>query len=199
MSHLLGLLWSWAFLLGLVVGLAGYHCLVLGRCVWRNKHQPLPNGERHRPGYSRMVLGGLVAALVAAYVLNQAQQTHNETVALAESTAACQREFSAAVIDRARISEENDRLSRKHRALLTQHNDKTVDWINKLVYPPPEIAMLPPTDPRREQRNVELTRNYFEQIQKLVAGMRAVEEEQDRIETYRRDHPLAELTCGQTS
>ena len=189
MTHLLSLLWSAPFLIGLAVGIAGYHCFAMARCRWLNKHQPLPGGRERRHRVSNVWVGGIVASLVLLYVLSQTEQraTHAEE---------CYREFTDSIIAYAKISEENDRLSRQHRALLTEHNNKTVDWINKLVYPPPDIAALPPGDSRRSEWGFGLTRAFFDQIEPLGVQMHRIEEQQNDLEQWRRDHPVDQLKCG---
>lgn len=189
MNHVLHAIWSIPFMAGLAVGLIGYHCYAMGRCRWRNKHQPLPGGARYRHRISRLWSGALLAALILVYILAQMEQR-------ATKADECYREFSDSIVGYAKISEENDRLSREHRTLLTQHNDATVDWINKLVYPPPDIARLPQSATARQEYGLSLTRTYFSHIQELTRNMNAIEDQQTNLEHYRAEHPLNKLKCG---
>lgn len=189
MTHILHLLWNTAFLVGLAVGITGYHCFASGRCFWLNKHHPLPDGTKRHHRISNVWAGGIVVSLVLLYIIAQNDQRSIK----AEE---CYREFTGSIIAYAKISEENDRLSREHRALLTEHNNATVDFVNKRIYPPAEIAALTPNDSRRQAWEANLTRSFFEQIQRLSNGMRVVEAKQDDVEQWRRDHPIEKLKCG---
>lgn len=189
MSHIISLLWDGRFLAGLFIGIVGYHCFAMGRCRWLNRHRPLPDGQQRRHRVSQLWVGSIVASLVLLYIIAQSDQR-------ATQAEECYREFTDSIIGYAKISEENDRLSRKHRTLLTEHNNATVDWINKLIYPPPDIASLMPNDTRRQAWNTELTRTYFLHIQGLTRGMATVESQQNDLEQWRRNHPLNKLKCG---
>lgn len=86
---------------------------------------------------------------------------------------------------RAKITEENDRLSVVQRTALG-------DWLREILLPPPDIAQLRannPNDPRVQEWGITITRHYSDIIQEA-------QRQQDDNFTERARHPLPDPTCG---
>lgn len=197
MIHILELVYSLPFFLGLIIGICGQRCYVHARVYWLNKTRPRGDGNPHKAsGISRVWAAGLVTAAVLGYVLLQSEQTHQETVGLAKDTQRCQAEFNTALRTRFLIGEQNDKLSREQRALFAEIDEVTGVWINRLINPPPQIAALAINDPRRQAWDLDVTRVYFERTTKIREQVAAVAAQQDGLVQERRDHPLPEPTCG---
>lgn len=99
-----------------------------------------------------------------------------------QQNADCVREFNQTLRERSAITSENDRLSIRQRELI-------YDWIHNLVFPPPDIAALPGSDPRRENWAINLTLETDRQF-------RASIEEQRSNDAIRAANPLPPPTCG---
>lgn len=113
--------------------------------------------------------------VAAAAVLNVTlQNQHN---------ADCVREFNQTLRVRSAISEENDRLSLSQRELI-------YEWMHALIFPPPGIAELPTTDPRRAKYGLDVTVETDKQFRASMNTQR----ENDRENAA---HPLPAPTCGQ--
>lgn len=109
---------------------------------------------------------------IVAYVAVQNQQNAN-----------CVREFNQVLRERASVTSQNDQLSIQQRELI-------YDWIHNLVFPPPHIADLPGSDPRRERWATDLTIETDKQFRDSI-------EEQRRNDAVRAANPLPPPTCGQ--
>lgn len=197
MGDILEVFYSLPFGLGLLLGVVGQRSYCYWRAWWLNKYRPNPDGTPHHAGgLSMSVLGGFVALAVVGYVLLQVSQTEDRYRQLADSVAACQIEFNDALLDRAKITGRNDELSRDQRNLLAELDELQGVWINRIITPPPEIAALDPTSPRRQAWNYDVTHVYADRSAKLRAKVADITEEQDRLAKERGDHPLPEPTCG---
>lgn len=198
MSNVLEIVWSLPFLLGITAGVLGYHCFAKARCRWRNKHRPRADGKPWRaPGVNRTVWGGLVAAGAVLYVLSQAQQAHDETVALSARTRTCQNALIASIVDNRKISAVNDDLSVRQRDLFSLIDDAGAQWIDRLLNPPADIAALGPQDPRRQQYNIDATRHYFDRVGKYRAEVSKISEQQHVLAEERSKHLLPDPNCGE--
>lgn len=99
-----------------------------------------------------------------------------------QQSADCVREFQQVLRERAKVTSENDQLSIEQRKLL-------YDWIHELLFPPPDIAKLPGSDPARETWAIDLT---LETDKKFAASL----EQQKENDAQRAAHPLPPATCG---
>ena len=100
-----------------------------------------------------------------------------------QQNADCVREFQQVLRDRASVTTENDQLSQQQRKLI-------FDWIHQLVFPPPDIARLPGTDPTHEKWAMDLTLETDKQF-------RASLDEQRDNDDFRAAHPLPPAQCGE--
>lgn len=197
MIHALSVIYSLPFVVGALIGILGQRLYCLSRARWLDRQHPLSDGRQHDPGgLNRVWLAGLVTAIVFGYVLLQTEQTHLDTVALSDKTRACQIEFNKALKDRAAITSKNDELSVRQRELLSQLNDASGTWINRLLNPPEDIARLDMNNPRRVAWNVDVTRTYYEWATKLRAETVAIRKEQTQVLAQRNANPYPEPTCG---
>lgn len=186
MSTVFSIIWSWAFILGLVVGLVGYHTFTRLRCRWLNTHRPLPDGRKRGPGgVSSTVWGALIVGIVVVYVLAQSQQTHDDTVALADRTRQCQQDLINNINRNRDISAENDELSREQRKMFAEIDAASAQWINRLINPPPDIAALDIQDRQRQEYSLVVTRFYYEQTTPLRERIIAIDKRQDELDKAR--------------
>lgn len=117
-------------------------------------------------------IGVPLALGVMAYTAIQTQQS-----------ADCVREFQQVLRDRSSVTSSNDQLSIQQRQLL-------YEWMHNLVFPPPEIAGLPGTDPARERWAVALTVETDKEF-------RASLDQQRENDEFRAAHPLPPPRCGE--
>lgn len=99
-----------------------------------------------------------------------------------QQNADCVREFNQVLRERSRVTTENDQISIQQRILI-------YDWIHDLLFPPPDIAELPGSDPAREKWAIDLT---LETDKKFAASL----EQQRQNEAHRTANPLPPPTCG---
>lgn len=197
MLNFLAMIYSVPFIIGAIVGCVGMRVYCRARAVWEDVHHPLPDGSHHVVGgISSTWIAGLITVTTFGYVLMQAERAHDYTVTLARDVVRCQAQFNQAVLDRDKISSENDALSYRHRDLRDQLDGTYSDWIHTIIDPPTDIAVLGFNDPRRESWTVAATRVYGIRVREIRDQIAAVDHQQDRLEEYRRHHPLPELTCG---
>lgn len=199
MTHLLATVYSPAFIIGLLAGIVGQRIYCWQRAKWMDRHHPNADGSAHPiGGLDRMWIGGLVALAILGYVLLQAQETHNDTVALSERTLQCQADLIR-FIERSRdISAQNDELSVRQRKLFADLDELQGVWLTRVVSPDnPEIAALDVEDPRREAWAFDVTIVYNERAAKVRAEVRAITEEQDRLADERQANELPDPRCGQ--
>lgn len=112
-----------------------------------------------------------VAVLIAGYMAIQNQQN-----------ADCVREFNQVLRQRSQITSENDKLSIEQRTLI-------YNWMHDLVFPPPEIARLPGTDPNREKYAIDLTLETDKRFRESL-------QQQRENDARRAANPLPPPTCG---
>lgn len=198
MNNVLSIVWSLPFIVGLFVGIVGQRSWCYLKARHDDKVDPLPNGEKRRPGgISRVWLGGLIVAGVMVYILAQGQQTHDDTVALADKTAQCQRDLIASILRGREISQENDELSVKQRDLFAQLEELQGVWLTRLVAPDdPAIAELDNNDPRREHWAIDATIIYNERAAKLRAEVAKIAERQRELADAREKNELPDPRCG---
>lgn len=99
-----------------------------------------------------------------------------------QQSADCVREFQQVLRDRSTVTSENDRLSIEQRELI-------YEWIHNLIFPPPDIAELPGSDPRREAWAIALTEDTDKKFAESL-------EQQRENDEYRLAHPLPPPRCG---
>lgn len=99
-----------------------------------------------------------------------------------QQNADCVREFNQVLRERAQVTTENDQISIYQRELI-------YEWIHNLIFPPPGIADLPGSDPRREKWAIELTEETDKKFHESI-------EQQRQNEERRAAHPLPPPTCG---
>lgn len=197
MNAVLSIVWSLPFIIGMVVGIVGQRLYCRAKARWEDKHHPLPDGRHHvPPPINRVWIGGLIAAGCVAYVLSQAEQTHDDTVALSERTSQCQADLIAS-IDRGRdISAQNDALSIEQRDLLAKSLDAGSEWVQRLLVLPPELADLDRTDPRVTQYGLDVTRAYYDRIGRYRARINEISDEQNKLAEERAQNNLPSPRCG---
>lgn len=195
---MLEIVYSTSFIIGAIVGMAGMKAYQWAVCRHLDKTHPLPDGrKRHAPEISRVWVGGLVALGVVGYVLLQVNQTEDHYRSLGDEMRRCQTEFTTALTKRSEITTRNDELSRQQRDLFAELDELHGVWLTRLITPPPDIAALPPTDQRRQDYGITVTRIYNERATKLRDEVRAIIGEQKRLADERARNPLPEPECGQ--
>lgn len=197
MIHVLHLIYSLPFLLGLVVGGAGYWVYVWESCHWRNKHHPRPDGRPYRPGGLNVTYAaGAVVLAIIGYILMSAQDTHDQTVRLTQDVARCQVEFNNSLIQNSGISTQDIDLANAQSDLRVKQDVARNAFLAHLLAPPPEITGLNPADPVRYQYFMDQVREYAEWTSSLSTQIQAIVDERKKIQQDRKDHPLPKNDCG---
>ncbi len=149
------------------------------KCKWKDRVDP--GGAPHRMKRLNWfyIWTSLVLVSVALVGVQNAR-TYTYAEQLAKDTQACQTEFNQALRARGQINAENDRWSLIQRTALA-------DWIHSLIFPPPDIAALPPESGTRQQW-------ILEQTAKADQIIRQAQDEQDRNIRERPAYPDPE--CG---
>lgn len=198
MTAVLDIVWSIPFIIGMFVGIIGQrlYCRMAARHA--DKVDPLPDGSKREPGgISRVWLGGLIAAATLVYILSQGQQTHDDTVALAQRTANCQADLIRSIARGREIGDENDALSVQQRELFAQLEELQGVWLTRLVAPDnAEIAALDQNNPRREAWAIDATIIYNERAAKLRADVRKIADRQAELASQRKMNELPSPRCG---
>lgn len=194
--NILSTIYSMAFLIGAVAGAVLMRCAQYGQCKWLDQHHPLPDGRKRRPPViNRSWVGGLMAVGTLGYVLLQVGQTESRYEGLADRLDSCQVGLTDAINARADITSQNDALSVRQRDLLTELDDASGIWINRLINPPADIAALDLRDPRRASWSFDVTRVYYERASKLRAEIATLRAEATRLTEERSAHPLRPPSC----
>jgi hypothetical protein len=123
---------------------------------------------------------GCAAIVIVSIQSSIAYNTANET---AQAQKLCNLQFRSALIERSKITRENDELSQEQRRVL-------FDWINALIFPPEPYASMEPNDPRRQGYGLDET---IETRNLLFDSLRR----QDQLQKDREAHPYPDPTCGQ--
>ncbi|MBV9871733.1 MAG: hypothetical protein JO214_14025 [Frankiaceae bacterium] len=199
MNSFLDTIWSASFGIGFVVGIILQRIYAHTRCHWLNGHRPKSNGSRHKVSpVGRVWVGGLIAVLALTYVVVQADQTHRDTVALAQETRRCQQDLVTNIKRNREITTQNDDLSAEQRALLAKSLDAGSEWVNQLIVLPPDLAKLDRNDPRVQQYGIDVTRAYYDRIGKYRKRIAEINAEQDRLAEQRAQNPLSSPRCDGT-
>ncbi|QFP94637.1 hypothetical protein I5G59_gp17 [Mycobacterium phage LilMcDreamy] len=189
MSHLLSVIWSWAFVAGLAFGALGMRLYLHAKCRWDDRRHPLPGGATHKvPPFARNWFGGLCGVAVVVYILAQTQQTHDETVALTERFGRCTSDLIVAIDNRGNISTGRDDLSEEQRVIFNTIDAHTATLIRLVLNPPPEVVNLSPEQRRAWAANVESDYNT------ATAPLRARSDEIDRqVSALRKAREASQL------
>lgn len=160
---------------GIAYLITGYLLAVLTHCIrQRRKHKPVVI-PWHLVGISIGVIFIIVTSLQSSSAYNLAKQT-------AQDVQDCQKQFNAALRDRARITSENDELSQTQRKII-------YTWIHDLIFPPPPYNGMAGDDPVRQQwalaRTIDTDRQF---------GL--LQDQQNTLQRQRDSHPLPDPTCG---
>lgn len=161
-------LFSWGFVLGLVVGFClqrGWHMV---RAMWLNKHYPLSGGRRRScsPAVDMQRFAAVVMVGVVAWSVYKTSDNANDTSQLAadaqtvaKQNTDCQNELITAINRSREVTKAVNAESAKQR-------DALADWLRTLLSPPPEIRALPGDDPARQQWAIGVTTAYFNLIER---------------------------------
>lgn len=197
MTDVFAVIFSLPFLIGMVCGVAVQRAYCWAVAKYEDHAHPLPNGKHHRPAsINRVWLAGIMTFVIVGYILFQVDQTEQSYRTLARNVAACQEEFNEALIKRAGIAAQNDRISIDQRELLARVDTAEAEWVGQLINPPPDIAELALDDPARDAWNITVTRVYVERIDRLNSQVADLAAQQRVLDAQRRDNPLPEPTCG---
>ena len=127
--------------------------------------------------------GGIAVGVVAIVITSfQSQSAYITAQQTAKDARACQIEFTAALAERGKISNENDNLSHEQRKIV-------FDWIHDLIFPPPPYASMYPNDPERHAYGILRTQDTERRFADLI-------KRQDALIAERAKHPYPDPTCG---
>lgn len=195
-SHILLFFYNWSFAVGAVVGLVGMRIYERQKAKRLDREDPLPGGCKHSiSGYSRTWLAGLVTVATIGYVLLTAQSARDQTVALQLNQARCSEQFRDALKARADITNQDSDLSNRISDIRSDIDETTGNWINRLLNPPPEIALLSDEDPRKTSWKVDVTVVYFQRTKALREQIAKMADERKQLADWRQDHPLPDIKC----
>lgn len=179
-------LFTWRFGIGVVVGMLGQRAWCYGRARWLDRRSPLPGCVRRRiGGLNRVWVVGAAVALVLAYQLVEAQRL-----------ASCQQDYAANTAARAKINQENDRLSLAQRELLAEFQREQTAWLVSILRPPPDIAALDRGAAERDAYNTARTASFLDRAGDLNAGIEDISLQQRDLAAERTRHPVTDPTCG---
>lgn len=105
-----------------------------------------------------------------------------QQVGLAAEVKQCQAEFNLILSERARLSDQSDTLA-------SDEIEANSHWLLVLTSPPPDIAPLPTSDPKRQAWGIQITKEYLSHITKIRA-----QREQSLEERKEKLYPAP--TCG---
>lgn len=191
MSSAIANLFSWGFVVGVVLGFALSRAWCVYK-VWRlDRVRPLPRGQRRSWWGAAAVDARYVAAAVGIGFLgwsifqtqtnaNEAHRITQEARMFALETRHCQQVLIAAIAQSGRITAENDAESESQR-------DALAAWLKALLNPPPDIARLNGADPIRQRYAIQVT-------ERTNAIIDESQERQRQNEARRA--PLPEPNCG---
>jgi hypothetical protein len=183
-------------ILNFLMGMLTMYVLRLGFVRYRG-NRPMP--KITIPKIDRRITLGLAIVLIilgSLFVGIQSYQTDRDIRDLTLETQQCYREFATGIEANRKLARENEMLSRQQRTALADTQGALYIWLNKLLNPPPDIALLPTTDQRRRDYNLTISHEFnqtLSQNSKIIADSRAQELVNDE---ERKQHPLPEPTCG---
>lgn len=132
----------------------------------------------------------IVATFFIIWIGWNTQQARNETERLARDTTEyaqatndCLTQLINVLIERSKITEENDDLSQEQRKAI-------FDLIGEAVNPPPELRGLTQADPRYTDWTTSITVKYYNILAKSQAR-------QDALVVDRDKHPIPNPNCGE--
>ena len=138
---------------------------------------------KHRSPKAQWRLGGIAVGVVAIVITSfQSQSAYITAQQTAKDARACQIEFTAALAERVKISNENDNLSQEQRTIV-------FDWIHDLIFSPPPYSAMDPNDPERQAFAILRTQDTERKFGELIKRQNALIEERAR-------HPYPDPTCG---
>ena len=174
---------------GLLYFLAGFMSAYVVHCV-REK-------VKHKKVTIPWHLAGIAIGTVAIIVVTaQTQVAYNIARETALQSRACFDEFLRVVNTRTNITEENDKLSREQRSLLTQYNEIQDTMWAQLINPPPDIAKLNTADPARQAYGLGVVQKARDASVEISKRINEIELTQIRLAEERRKHPIPDPTCG---
>lgn len=149
------------------------------KCKWKDHKDP--KGKPHpMKKFNWFYVWTALVLMVIVGVAFQNARTYSFAEELARTTRECQIQFNEALQFNTQITRDNDRWSQIQRRALA-------DWIHDLIFPPPNIAILAPDDPTREQWMLARTTEADRVI-------RDAQNEQDLNLKDRKPYP--DPTCG---
>jgi hypothetical protein len=183
MTHILEVFYNWSFLIG---ALAGFLLMRLYCRLYDRRH----GGHT---SISRIWTAGLITLAVLGYVLLTAQRAADQTVRVAQAQKNCQNDINGVIKDRAGYTERGNVLNKRRQDLLDQLNEASAEWLNQLINPPPEIAAMVISDPRRQDYGLGVSRAYFEHAKEIRDKIDKTRDDQDQLAKDLAAHPIPAL------
>lgn len=160
---------------GFLYFLAGFGFAYLQHCIrMKIKHKKITI-----PWHLAGIAVGIGAMVVFMFQSSIAYNTARQT---ALEQRECNIQFRAALLERSKITRENDELSQDQRMII-------FNWFNKIVFPPPPYDVMAVNDPPRQQFALNLTIDTREQFYESVKRQNKLQADRDR-------HVLPDPTCG---
>lgn len=160
---------------GVAYFLFGFMFAFIARWIYcRAKHQ-----ELRIPWQNIGITIGVSAIVVVSLQSSEAYSTAKQT---AVEVQACQKEFNAALRQRAQINDENEELSQTQRLIV-------FNWIHNLIFPPPPYSDMPTSDPERQAYGYGITIETEKRFQRSIDRQKELTDERAR-------NPLPDPTCG---
>lgn len=197
-------IYTWTCFWSALAGWVARLMFVRSRAKWLDKHEPLPDGSKHRVDrVSKVWLAGAAGLLTLGYVLltaqksaDQARSNQQHTIELTHKVAQCWSESYQATKAQIRINAENDAISRQQQALQRLFDIASSDWLKQLVQPPGDLAKMDTNSPERQAWGLQVTAQYQAKLNDLGAQSDDLVKQRAALDVERKQHPLPETTCG---
>ena len=166
-------------ILWFVIGVVSVQVWQWIKCKWKDRQDPKGKPHPMKKVNWFYVWTAFVLVVIIGVGFQNAR-TYSFAEELARTTRECQVEFNQALQFNANITRQNDEYSQIQRKALA-------DWIHDLIFPPPNIAILPVDSEIRQQWNIARTTEADTVIRKAQV-------EQDINLKERKPYP--DPTCG---
>lgn len=196
---------------GILIYAAGFltrvvYCKVKMRVLdWRH-----PENAPHQHKFKMLIVGWAFAGVGIVFTGVQAQVAHNQTVAqarlsvaqaeqakqFAQTTAQCENQLRATLIDQKNLQTENDAYAAQERDLNAAENKATADYFTLVVTPPQDIFDLHTTDPRYQDWARGVTNDFVKKLQDIGTTRDQATAKREAVVTERAKHQLPEPNCG---
>jgi hypothetical protein len=197
MLKVLETIYSLPFFYGALAGTVVWKAYCLAKARLLDRHNPLPDGQRHSTRrMSRQWLAGLAAALSLGYVLLVTARSEEHTHQLNREVERCWAESYRNTNAQIEINQQNDIITRQQLELQREYDRDTSQFWKSLVSPPGDLAHQDVNSPARQDWGLQLSVKYQAQIDQLGAQFDDLVNQRHDLDVKRENNKLPETTCG---